>query len=167
AVHMRKLCLRRSERLDSPVEDDFEIGPALLQTMDASIVERRYVAVLLRAQALEPCLARMHDEARAARAGDLVDEAIEALLGILIVDADAAFDGDGKAGACHHLGDARAHKRGLGHEASAEAARLHPVRRAAHVEVDLVVTEIRADPRGLRELVRIAAAELQRERMLG
>ena len=38
----------------------------------------------------------MHDEGPAARRRDVVDEAVEALLRVLVVDADAAFDRDGK-----------------------------------------------------------------------
>ena len=56
---------------------------------------------------------------------------------------------------------------GLRHQAGAEAALLHPVRRAADVEVDLVVAEVLADARAAcGELRRIGAAELQRHRML-
>ena len=39
---------------------------------------------------------------------------------------------------------------------------LHPVRRAADIEVDLVITEILADPGRGREIARIRAAKLQR-----
>ena len=58
------------------------------------------------------------------------------------------------------------HQLRLGHQAGAEAALLHAVRRAADIEVDLVVAEPLADRRRLRELRRIAAAQLQRHRML-
>src|SRR6185437_14427651 len=54
----------------------------------------------------------------------------------------------------------------LVHQAGAEPPRLHPVRGAAHVEVDLVVTRRCAEARRLRKLARIAAAQLQRHRML-
>ena len=65
-----------------------------------------------------------------------------------------------------HGRDAVADEGGLAHQAGAEAAVLDPVGRAAHIEVDLVVAELGADPRGLGELRRIGAAELDRDRML-
>ena len=52
------------------------------------------------------------------------------------------------------------------HQAGAERARLHAVGRAADIEVDLAVAERLADARRLGELVRIGAAELQRDRLL-
>jgi hypothetical protein len=54
----------------------------------------------------------------------------------------------------------------LSHQAGAEAAFLHPVRRAAHIEVDLVVAEALANRRGLGEFGGIGAAELKRHGVL-
>ena len=65
-----------------------------------------------------------------------------------------------------HGGDACGDQIGLGHQAGAEAALLHAVRRTADVEVDLVVAEAFADGGGLGELCGIGAAELQRDGML-
>ena len=65
-----------------------------------------------------------------------------------------------------HRRDAVADQLRLAHQAGAERARLHAVGRAADIEVDLVIAEVRADPRRLGELRRIGAAELQRHRML-
>src|SRR5439155_26476632 len=48
-----------------------------------------------------------------------------------------------------------------------EAARLHALGRATHVEVDLVVTPGFAQARAVRQRIRIAPAELQRDRVLG
>ena len=62
--------------------------------------------------------------------------------------------------------DAVGDQRRLGHQAGAEAAGLHPVRRAADIEVDLVIAELRGDPRRFGQLARIGAAKLQRHRML-
>ena len=142
----------------------------LLEPVHALVVERRHLAVLLRRQALQPGLARVHDEYLATRGLHLLDERGEPGVLVLVVDADAAFHRDRHAERRHrlaHRGDAVAHQRGLAHQAGAEAARLHAIRRAADVEVDLVVAEIRADPRRLRELARFRSAELQRHRMLG
>ena len=64
-----------------------------------------------------------------------------------------------------HRRDAIGDQCRLRHQAGAEAAVLHPVRRTADIEVDLVIAEILADLRGGREIARIGAAELQRDRM--
>ena len=70
----------------------------------------------------------------------------------------------GTATARLHGGDAFGHQRGLGHQAGAEAALLHPVGRAADIEIDLGIAEILAPARGLGQQRRIAAAKLQRHR---
>ncbi len=157
---------RLIERADAAIDDDLELGTPLLQAMDAGVIERRDVAVLLRAQALQPGFARVHDESAAAGPRDHVDEAVEILLFVLVVDADAALDGDRQPGACSHRRDAVADQLRLGHEAGAEPPRLHAVGRTADIEVDLVIAVVRADPRRGGKLLSIAAAELKRERML-
>ena len=105
----------------------------------------------------------MHDEGRAARLRHRVDEPVEALLRVLVVDADAAFDRDGQRRRFAHGGDALGDEIGLGHEAGAEPPRLHAVRGTADIEVDLVIAVLGADPRRRGELLRIAAAELKRD----
>ena len=65
-----------------------------------------------------------------------------------------------------HGGDAVADQCRLHHQAGAEAALLHAVGRAADIEIDLVVAEVLADARRFGERRGIAAAELQRDRML-
>ena len=77
-----------------PLMHDLELGVRRLQPVDAVVVERRHLAVLLRRQPLQPGLARMHDEGAAAGAGHRVDEALEVRLAVLVVDADAALDRD-------------------------------------------------------------------------
>jgi hypothetical protein len=52
------------------------------------------------------------------------------------------------------------------HQAGAEGAALHPVARAAAVEVDLVIPPLRAQLRAARQGGRVAATELQGHRML-
>ena len=131
------------------------------------VVERRDVAVLARRQAREPGLARMHDQRVGAGRDDRGGESRQRHLGILVVDADAAFHRHRDRDRGLHRGDAIADQRRLRHQAGAEAALLHALRRAADVEVDLVIAEIRADPRATRERRGIAAAELERDRMLG
>src|SRR5262249_7789061 len=111
--------------------------------------------------------ARVHDERGDARRLDCTSERFERLLRILLVDADAAFDRDRQLDRARHGGDAVADERRLRHQARAEAAPLHPLRRAADIEIDLVVAEIGSDACADGERVRLAAAELECDRMLG
>ena len=138
----------------------------LLQAVDAVIIERWDIAVFLWRQAFQPSLAGMDDESRAARLADRGDEAGEILLVILIVDADAAFHRHRYAHGIAHGADAIAHQARLGHQAGTEAALLHPVRRAADIQVDFAVTEILADFRSLGQNRRVTAADLQCHRLL-
>ena len=150
AVDMRKMRLRRLEIGDAAVEDDRPVGMGALQRMDQRIVERRDGPVVFGAQSVEPRLARMDDDAAAPAASPLRRSA-ESLLGLLLVDADPAFDGDRNADRGGHRGDAVGHKLGLAHETRAEAAALHPVGRAAAIEIDFVIAEVRPDPRRFGE----------------
>ncbi len=108
----------------------------------------------------------MNDEGLTAGVRNLVDEPVEARLCVLIVDADAAFHRDRQARRLCHLGHALRDPSRVRHETCAEPAGLHAVRRAADIQVDLVVALLGADSCSLRELQWIAAAELQRDRML-
>ena len=69
----------------------------------------------------------MHDEGAGARRGDAIDEPVEALLRVLVVDADAAFDRDRERGRLAHRRHAFGDEVGLGHQAGAEPPRLHAV----------------------------------------
>ena len=110
----------------------------------------------------------MHDQrVGAGAAPPLARKHSSASFRILIVDADAAFDRHRDRHRGLHRRDAIADERGFRHQAGAEAAVLHPVGRAADIEIDLVETEIGADARAVSKRARLAAAELQRQRMLG
>ena len=97
---------------------------------------------------------------------DRAGKCVERLLGILLVDADAALHRDRDRDRGLHGGDAVADQRRLRHQAGAEAALLHAVGRTADIEIDLVIAEVRADARAFGQRARIAAAELERDRML-
>ncbi len=103
---------------------------------------------------------------RHAGVGDDIDEALQVALRILLVDTDAALDGDGHFDLPLHGGDAGGDQLRFRHEAGAEASLLHAVRGATDVEVDLVVAEHFADPRRFAERTGIGPAKLQRHRMI-
>ena len=124
-----------------PLMHDGELGMRRLQPVDARIVERRHLAVLLRRQPLQPRLARVHDERAAARAGDDVDEALQVGSESCSSMPMRHLTVTGTLHAPLHRGDAGGDELRLRHQAGAEATLLHAVRRAADIEVDLVVAE--------------------------
>ena len=85
----------------------------------------------------------------------------------MVVDAEPRLDGDGHGDSGAHRGDALGHARGLEHQRGAETAGLDAVARTADVEIDLVVAGRSAEFRRGCELAGIAAAELQRDGVLG
>ena len=148
------MLLRLLDAADAAIDDDGHIRQRGLQPIDAAVIERRDVAVLLRRQSVQPGLARMHDQRVAAGGDHAARQRIERRFRILVVDADAAFHRDGNFHRPLHRGDAVGHQRRLRHQAGAEAAVLHAVRRAADIEIDLVIAKILADPGSRREIRR-------------
>src|SRR5215212_4888725 len=65
-----------------------------------------------------------------------------------------------------HRLDAGRNQLGFPHQARAEGAALHALARAAYVQIYFVVAVLLAELRAMRELVGLAAAELQRDGML-
>ena len=105
------------------------------------------------------------DEERVGAGGDhRVGQRVERDLGVLLVDAEAALDRDRHRRPRAFIAATQSPtSRRLAHQAGAERAGLHPVGRAADIEVDLVVAEIGADPRRRGELRRLRPAELERD----
>ena len=85
---------------------------------------------------------------------------------LMPVDANAVLDCDRHTHHIHHRLDAIGHQGGLGHQARTKRAALHPLGRAAAVQIDFVITPMLAQPGALGEIGRLAAAKLQRHRML-
>ena len=154
------------DRADPAVDDDLKVRIGALETIDAIIIERRDVAVLARRQSVEPGFTRVHDQRIGAGQLHFLRERIERCFGILVVDADAAFHGHGDRHRGLHRHNAVSNKIGLGHQTGAEPAFLHAVRRAADIEIDFTIAEIRPDARAFLQLPRIGASKLQRDRVL-
>ena len=165
AVGVREMRGGFLERGDAAVDDDLQRGPLRLQPVGPVVAQRRNLAVLLRRQALQPGVARMHDEHAAARCRDRVDEMQETIPIVVVVHAEPALHRHRHVAGRDHRRDAVRDERGFAHQAGAEAAGLHAVGRATAIEVDLVEAAFGADARGLREQCRVAAPELQRDRM--
>src|SRR5580704_13732310 len=167
AVDPTEMRKRRLDPANAAVKNDSQAGMRTFEPIDAIVIEWRDFAVVLWRKSLQPGLAGMDDERIGAGLLDTLCKNLERLFGILLVDADPAFDGDGYGHRGLHRRNAFADKSRLGHQAGAEAAVPHPVRRTADVEIDLVKTQIRTDARAGRQRPRFGAAELQRQRMLG
>jgi hypothetical protein len=93
---------------------------------------------------------------------------LEVGFAVLVVDADAALDGNGNI-ARHqrpHPRHALSHQLRLRHQARSEAPPLHPVGRTPNVEVDFIVASLSTYARRSGKLAGIGAAKLQRHRML-
>ena len=166
AIDVLQVLVALVQRLDAAVDDDVQLREFLLQPIHRLVAERRNLAVLLRRQAFQPGLARMHDEGLAAGFGDGLDEAAHEHVVLGLVHAEAMLDGHRQPAGAAHLGDRLGHQCGLVHQAGAEAVLLHALGGAAAVEVDLVVAVARADLGALAQLMGIGAAQLQRHRML-
>ena len=165
AVDKAEMGLDLVEGQNSSVDDDGQFRPRGLQPVDPAVVERRDFPVLLGRQALEPGLAGMDNEGCAAGFRHQADEIVEGGLAVLVVDADAALDRHRNADRGPHGGDAVGDQPRLGHQAGAEAPGLDPVGRTADIEVDLVIAETLTDGGGPGKLVRVAAAQLQGDRV--
>jgi hypothetical protein len=108
----------------------------------------------------------VHDEDLASRIGHRSDEIAHEAVILVGVKADAMLHRDRQRDRVAHRAYALRNQRRLRHQARAEAPRLHALRRTAAIEIDLVVAPALAQARRVREHRRVAAAQLQRERML-
>jgi len=99
--------------------------------------------------------------------GDLaVDEAGKHVVVVVLVHAQAALHRHRDINRIDHGRNALGHQRRLAHQARAKTPGLHAIRRAAAVEVDLVIAPLGGDARGLRQQHRITATQLQGQRLL-
>src|SRR5262245_48918389 len=122
AIDMSEMDLRLDQRGDAAIDHDLKPGICTLEAIDALMVERRDLTVLLGREALEPSLAGVNDEGLAPRIGHKANEAIEILIFILVVDANTAFDRDRNGDRGAHRGHAFGDEVGLGHQAGTETA---------------------------------------------
>ena len=141
--------------------------------MHHGVAQRWYLAVGFGRQAFEPRVAGVHDESVATgfahRADKVAHKAIALGCVLSLVNANSVLDGDGHPGRIdrvHHRLDAISHQLRLGHQARAKRAALHPLARATAVQVDLAIAPLLAQLGALGQVGRLAAAQLQCQRML-
>ena len=93
----------------------------------------------------------MHDEGVTPASAQACDQRAQRNFRILLVDTDAAFDGDGhRRGRAASRRRSRATSTGSRIRQAPKAARLHAVGGAADIEIDLVIAYVPADARRLR-----------------
>ena len=109
----------------------------------------------------------MNDEGRAARRRDSVDKPGKIGLGILVIDADAAFDRDRNIHRPPHGRHAASHQVGRRHQTGTKTSALHPVGRATAVEIDFVIAKPRPDLGRFGKRIRVRPTQLQCHGMLG
>ncbi|CCC99889.1 protein of unknown function (plasmid) [Azospirillum baldaniorum] len=166
AVQRGEMPFRFVQGADAAVDGDGELRVFLLQPVHEVVAQRRDVPVLLGAEPFQPRLAGVHDEVGAAGGGHGADELVERRPFLHLVDGDPRLHGDGDRHRLAHGADQAGDQIGLGHQAGAEAARLHAVARAADVQVDLVIAPLLGDAGAGSQFRRVRPAELERHRML-
>ena len=154
-------------RRQTAIQHDRQLREFSAQTAHATVIQRRNLAVFLRAEPLQPCFARMHDEHVTTRTMHAIDETMQASIVVLVVDTDATFHRHRNLDCGTHRRDAFANERWFAHQAGAKSTGLHALAWAAAVEVDFVVTEVLADARRLRQQCRLRTTELQCQWVLG
>ena len=82
------------------------------------------------------------------------------------VDADAVLHRHRQGYRVLHGLDAVGHQVRLGHQAGPDGAALHALAGAPAIQVDLVVTPLRRQPRAMRQVRLVAAAQLQSDAVL-
>ena len=108
----------------------------------------------------------MHDEYFATRLAHSAHKVADKAIAIGFVNANSVLDGHWHTDPIDHRLDAVRHQLRLGHQASAKSTTLHPLTGAAAVQVDLVIAPLLAQSGAMRQISRLATAQLQGERVL-
>ena len=162
------VCPRRTHRrqpvrqvLQPPVQFEGAMRKILRQPVHHLIAQRRNLAVLLRVQPVQPGIAGVYHKAAAAGRSHHIHEAMHELIVLTPVDANAMLDRHRHLHYRLHRRHAIGHPLGLGHQAGAKGPLAYPVTGAAAIQVDLVVAIGLPLTCGLRQQLRIIAAQLQ------
>ena len=106
AVDMVQMSLSLAQRLNTAIDADETVRIFLLDPVNPAVVQRRYVAIFLRNEPLEPGFPRMHPKRIGAGSKDTGRQFVESDLRVLIIDTDAALDGDRHRDGLFHRGHA-------------------------------------------------------------
>ncbi len=161
AIEPCQLLLHGGIGVQAAVDGKGQVRKIGLELAHHAVAQRRQFAVFPGRQALEPGVARMHDEHRATRIGHGADKIAHKGVALVLVNADAVLDRDGHLHHVHHGLHAVGHQLGFVHQAGAKGTALHPLAGATAVEVDLVIAPLLSQPRAMRQIGRLAAPQLQ------
>lgn len=155
------------DRIEATINDEVEVWEGLFELEDPRVLERRDRPILLRVEAFEVRLTRMHDEFLAGALGaDDSNEILDVLPLVEVVDAQAALDRDWNRALRLHLCDDTSHQRWVLHEHSPECTLLDFIRRTSTVDIDLIVAEFFHDFRSFAHSHGVVTAQLTHYRML-
>ncbi len=129
------------------------------------VAQWRQLSIFLGRQAFEPGVACMHDEHIAPGFGHRADKVAHEGVVLAAIDADAVLHRHRQVHGVAHRGHAVMHQRRLSHQARTKRAALHALARAAAIQVHFVITPLLCEFGARREVCRLAAAELQGNRM--
>ncbi len=166
AIYVAHVLVHLVQSLHATVKDDLHMRKGLLDGIGALIDERGYLPVFLGRQPGKDGLAGMNGEAAAAGLFHAGHKPVEKIVIILVINADAGLYRHRHTDGCLHGFHALAHQFRLGHQNGADLALLHPIRRAAHIEIDLVVPVLLGNSGRFGQIPGLAAAKLQGYRML-
>mmetsp|Transcript_29497 Transcript_29497/g.57879 ORF Transcript_29497/g.57879 Transcript_29497/m.57879 type:complete len:226 (-) Transcript_29497:299-976(-) len=153
------------QRRDAAVDRNVQVRKILFHPHDQGIVERRNITVFLGTEALQPGFASMDRDPLTASGHDAGQKFGQDDICVLIIHANATFDGYFGVHSGAHRHNTIGHEARIAHQDGTKCARLDPIRRAAAVQIDLRIARRLPQLGRLGQFRRIRAAQLQRHRM--
>ena len=108
----------------------------------------------------------MHDEDATARLRNGSHKIAHELVALLVINTNAVLDRDRHINRIDHGFHAIGYQLGRRHQAGAKSPALHAIAGATTVQIDFVITPILAQLGAQSQVSRIAATQLQSNRML-
>ncbi len=165
-VHVGQMVCGLFEIHDAAVDLDGQVGEFAFETVHFMIAQWWFSTILFGGKSLEPGFAGVDAKPVGASTSDNVDESRHVLVGVHVVNANAMFNRNRNRHRGFHGRNGFGDNLGRGHEAGTKTALLHPARRTADIEIDLVVAPLLANAGAFGKLGRIVAAQLQGNGML-
>lgn len=139
AIDMFEVPVNFCRRFDAAVDHHRQMRKLLFQSINVFIPEWWHFPILLGTQPFENGIAGMHDEYIATRFTDGADKIAYEPIVVEFVDTDTVLDRHRQRDRIHHCFHAIGYQLRFGHQAGAETAALHAFRRAAAIQVYLVI----------------------------
>src|SRR5690554_5175466 len=165
-IHMPELFAARFQCRDTSIDTDMQLRSAGLEPVHPWVVKRWNITVLFRREPLQPRFACMHDKSIAAGIRDPSDKTLQVGILILVIDTDTAFYRDRNTYRITHGLHSSGDLFRIPHQTGPDQVILHTVAGTANVEIDLVIAPSLGNGSALCQLTRIAAPQLQGNRML-